>query len=116
MITEHFFHISLTLVPFIAILWLLLKISPVRNVSRTGLFVLLAVLISLQSIPLHYIHAGHFEGSQMHDCCLPIPVAINSFFQLDVPPQKPSTLYQLLTTNNIQPNIDSLNNKSPPLV
>ncbi len=116
MIVEHSYHIILTLLPFVAILLLLHKISPVKTLSRIGLFVIVAALISLQSIPLHYIHASHFEGSQIHDCCLPIPVAINAIFQLDVPPQKPNTLYQLLNTDNIQPDTNSLNNKSPPQV
>lgn len=114
--SDHFFHLFPLLIPIFGILFLLLKNnswSKISAISLTTIFVFL--MICIQSLPLHYWHANHFENSQKHDCCLPLPTVITLTFSLEIPVSSQPNNYQLLSFNYYPQTGFSFNNRAPPI-
>jgi hypothetical protein len=114
--SDHFFHLFLLFIPILGIFFLLLKnssLSKISAISFTTIFVFL--MICIQSLPLHYWHANHFENSQKHDCCLPVPTVVSLIFNLEIPVSSQPNGYQLLGFNYHPQTRFSFNNRAPPI-
>jgi hypothetical protein len=111
--SEHFFHLLLTILPFIGIVWLLARKKVVTASALTG-FILVATLVTLLAFPVHYFHASHFQ-SQTHDCCIPSPVALTPFFEAPSIIQTFQDNYQLLSQIHTVEVFYSFNTRAPPI-
>jgi hypothetical protein len=109
---EHFIHLFPSLVLFLAIGWILLKKR--LSYSKLSLIGITICLITIFTFPIHTIHASHMQ-MQKHDCCLPVPVEVPTFFELNAPQPIVYFDYQLISPSYIAPNLFSLNSRSPPI-
>lgn len=112
---NHLFHLIFSVLPFLAILAWLFKNQSVVSFSRVGMIIVVCLVVSLQTLPIHYFHASHFDLSQKHDCCLPIPTVLSAFFNLSIPLQKENTPYRLQISKTLSPIFYSFNNRAPPV-
>ncbi len=112
---NHLHHLIISAIPFLAILIWLLKQQSFSSLSRIGMIVVVCLIVSLQTLPIHYFHASHFALSEKHDCCLPIPTVISTFFDLEIPFSKDNTAYQLLILDESSQIYYSFNNRAPPV-
>lgn len=112
---NHLHHLIISAIPFLAILIWLLKQQSISSFSRIGMIAVVCLIVSLQTMPIHYFHASHFDLSQKHDCCLPIPTVLSPFFNLSIPLEKENTPYRLQISRTLSPVFYSFNNRAPPV-
>lgn len=113
---NHLFHLIVSVTPFLAILTWLFKHQSLISFSRVGMIIVVCLIVSLQTVPIHYFHAIHLDLSQQkHDCCLPVPTVLSPVFNLNIPLQKENTPYLLKTSKALSPIFYSFNNRAPPV-
>lgn len=117
MMHEHFFHLLITLLPFLAasLIWCL-KASSDKYPVRLALFLIGFLIILLQAVPVHYVHATVSQDFSTHQCCLPVPTTITSNFQIRLPELIVDSLYIYPAADYQPPVLAFYNNRSPPVI
>ena len=92
---EHFSHLLITAIPFLAIVLLILWRNRTFGFLRSGLLIILLLVITLQAVPFHYLHAAHSQDLQTYQCCMAPPMVAGTSFELTIPLAFPMTAYSL---------------------